>query len=96
VSDEITRKEKIEFLKHMFPNEKYSLDQIATWMGCERKSVYYWLEMYEVPTIKFNGSPFVMQWSFIAGLLRADKKNRKEDKLQGIEFVIADLKNFPK
>lgn len=101
MSDEIKdTMEKIKYLKKLFPKDKYSINEIAVWMGGEKKltrnGVFYWLELFEVPTVKFNGSPFVMQESFIAGLLRADKKNRKEDKLQGIGFVIADLKNFPK
>lgn len=89
--------DKVKFLKILLPKDRYNLDEVASFLGYKKKkSVYYWLEIYEVATVKFNGSPFVPQESFIAGLLRADEKNKNKNKRQGLDFVIAEQKEFPK
>lgn len=84
--------DKIKFLKHLLPKPLYSFDDVAELFGCSKKSIQYWVEIYEVPTIKITGSPFVLQVNLINMFLRADKRNRNEDKLCGLDFILDDVK----
>jgi hypothetical protein len=98
LSDEptITRDEKIAFLKHMFPERRYNYEMLAREFKKSKQTIEYWVATYEIPTVKFVGSPLIEQASLIEWLLRMDCKNCNEEKLQGLEFVIAELKKVHK
>ena len=96
MSDQITLDEKVAFLKQMFPDKMYSVDGLAKYFQVHKNTVRYWIEVYEIPTIKLTGSPMILQGSLIQFLLRVDTKNRCEEKNVGIEFVIAEIKKISK
>jgi hypothetical protein len=96
VNDEITRDEKISFLKRLFPDKMYSLDGLARFFKVHNRTVRYWVEVYEVPTVKFTGSPMIMQESLIEFLLRVDDKNKCDERNVGLDCVIADIKKLAK
>ena len=92
MSDEITREEKVAFLKHMFPERMYNFGELAKIFKRSSRTIEYWVMIYEVPTVKWVGSPVVTQDSLISWLIKADSKNCKEEKNQGIQFVLEELK----
>jgi hypothetical protein len=85
----ITKDDKVKFLKHLLPKPLYSFDEIATLFSCSKSSIKYWVEIYEVPTIKVTGSPFVLQVNLVDMFLAADKKNRDENRLCGLDFALS-------
>lgn len=86
------RDDKIKFLKLLLPKPLYSFSELAALFHCSKSTIEYWIEKHEVPTIKITGAPRILQGNLINMFLTADKKNKDEDKLCGLEFVIEDMK----
>jgi hypothetical protein len=85
---DITREDKIAFLKVHFPNKSYSILEIATFLHCSKKTTRYWMTRYEVPTVRITGTPFVLQGNLIDFLLQSDEDHSNEDDNIGLRFCI--------
>lgn len=96
MSDEITLDEKISFLKHLFPEDIYTIPMIAAVLRVHPNTVRYWLEVYEVPMFRVTATPKIMQDSVVDMMLKIDAKTKCDDRLIGLDSVIASIKKFPK
>lgn len=89
MSDEITTDEKIAFLKHLFPEKMYTVAELAKMFKRTKRTIEYWMAIYEIPSLKVTGSPMILQESLIEWLLRTESN---EEKNCGLEFILADMK----
>ncbi len=89
---EVTKGEKTELLRGIFPRALYPLRELAEVFCCHKDTVTNWLRAYEVPTFKVNGSPFILQANLINFLLRADERSLNEENDVGLEFCVLDIK----
>ncbi len=96
MSDEITREEKIAFLKHLFPEPTYSVEWLAGFFKKHKNTIRYQIEIHEVPTIKPFGSPLVLQEELIQWMLEKDEKEKCDYRNIGIAAVLERRKKLSK
>jgi excisionase family DNA binding protein len=89
---EITIDEKIDLLKKEFPNQSYSIQEIAKYLRCSKDTVMDRIKKYEVPMIRITGSPIIRQANLINFMIRAIDDHFDEANHIGLEFCIIDQK----
>lgn len=88
----MTTKEKISYLKTLFPKKKYSLLELMDEFKVSRDTIYYWIEMFSIGRIKINATTFLTQDSLILLILKAEmlKGGQSEEKQIGIAAAAGD------
>jgi hypothetical protein len=79
---------KIALIKSLVPERMYNFEQLAHLFRCHKNTIAYQVELYEVPTIKITGTPFILQESIVAWFLKADERNRNAGKNCGFDSVL--------
>jgi hypothetical protein len=88
---EISKKDKIDFLKIKFPRKSYSIREVAEFAHCTVPVLRYWLRTFDIPRFRITGSSFLLQENLIQFLLRADDRWKSIDKNVGLDLCIADM-----